>query len=150
MFSSICCYVAVQKLKPVGDCCHSPSWLLTSPSPHQRHATANPTKNSNIGNIRPFVKDFSTLPVTMTATGPTTRQHHGVKCTHKVWSACPFGGPKGDFTLLPKARDELTMLFQPLRVLGCDNLHKQLNAFIANDGRPFLAFQIHRDSRDYG
>ena len=50
----------------------------------------------------------------------------------------------------PEGHNELTMLFKPFRMLECDNLHAQLNAFITNDARRFLALRVHRDPGDYG
>ena len=44
---------------------------------------------------------------------------------------------------VPKARDELTMLFKPFRPLGCDYLHAQLNAFITNNSCGLLALRVH-------
>lgn len=48
-----------------------------------------------------------------------------------------------DQASIPEGHNELTMLFKPFRMLECDNLHAQLNAFITNDGRRFLALQVH-------
>ena|SRR6266849_2166065 len=48
-----------------------------------------------------------------------------------------------DQASLLEGHNELTMLFKPFRMLECDNLHAQLNAFITNDACRLLASRVH-------
>jgi hypothetical protein len=50
----------------------------------------------------------------------------------------------------PSVATNFAVLFKPFRLLQGDDLHAQLNAFVANDSGGLLAFHVHRGPSDYG